>query len=157
MSNITFERATPEAIRAVADNLRPQDLWEARALAKDHETTFDILKDSVDASWIGGCVADAGTPILLWGAAPAPRGYWVLWLVGTPALDRRKKTLLKTVRGIIPALFEHTKARAFVNFTGPDNVLHQAWIKAVGGTLMEPQSVGVRGELMVPFMIKRQE
>ena len=152
---ITRETPTPEAVFYVADNIREIDKEEALA-ASDLESIHATLHDSVEGSWLTEVVRVDGEPVLVWGASPVGRGFWGIWLLGTDALDRHKKTLFKESRKFISALLEVTSARGLINMTLEKNELHQRWLSALGADFGNPGPWGKNGEMFIPFIIKRK-
>lgn len=96
---------TTEAVRYVAENMRPWDRREIFA-TRIGDSTDSFVADVMETgpvSWVAG----TDRPIAVYGAAPLWRGVWAVWFFATDEIGEIGLAVTRMIRNaIIPKLFE---------------------------------------------------
>lgn len=144
---VEVRRPTPADLDHIAAHVRPQDRVEIAALGET-DVRAALERSVRDSVW--SLVADTGTPACVFGLA-APNGMLgdlgVPWLIGTPAVTRNRRALMR----LAPAYIRHmlqTYPR-LVNGVHADNSVSIAWLRHLGFTVHPP--VDHNGHQFHPF------
>ena len=128
---------TYDWIEHIAENLRPEDLAELEATAEDGLTS-DLdptvrLFASVMLSEMGWIVCVDDEPVCIFGAAPtASEDEGIAWLMGTPAMDRRRVQIGIGRRTPHYLDILHTRWRRLFNHVDARNQTSLVWLLRSG-------------------------
>lgn len=129
----------------IADNLRPTDLDEVSAMSDLQPR--DVILQSFHLSSHCYLVKDrTGQPIAVFGAAPFPLpGVGVVWMLGTPSVDREAIAIARSSRPSFDLLNE-AYPLALWNYIDDRNKVSTRWLrwggfKVVGKTTMGPDNL----------------
>jgi hypothetical protein len=128
---------TYDWIEHIAENLRPEDLAELEATAEDGLTS-DLdptvrLFASVMLSEMGWIVCADGEPVCILGGAPTPsEDEGVVWMMGTPGMDRRGVKIAIGRRTPAHLDILHKRWRRLFNHVDARNHVSLVWLRRSG-------------------------
>lgn len=131
---IDIREAFQEDADLITPHLRREDLQEVRAVST--EPVVEVIRRSVllsDQAFLATNGQDQ--PICLWGvgevASNGPAGrLGVIWLVGTPLVQRNKVAFLRASRRFVDKTVKEYDALA--NWVDGRNELHIQWLEWLG-------------------------
>ena len=142
----------PSDVFAVIANLRDADTAEITALVGAEGVT-DAIESSVEHSAKAWTLTDDGTPIAVFGVAPADiKGVGIPWLVGTPGIVRRQRSFMRLCRQYIPRMLDQYPV--LINVVDARNSRAITWLRHVGFDFGPPTAAGVEGRLFYPFSMR---
>lgn len=146
---VEFVPAKPDAVRAIARNLRPVDVAEIAAV---HGRDIDLallLRMSVDMSADPLVALADGEPIAVLGCAPAGTllaGFGVPWLLGTDGCDSHPRVFVAAGRRIVGQW--HARHGLLLNRVSAANTASIRWLRAIGFEIHKATPYGV---MRLPF------
>lgn len=149
MSAVRFERPTPESIRFIADNMRPEDAEEVMAM--NHYTPFEAMSLSVKNSAFAVVVVIDDIPVTMLGLVigSAVTGMGSPWLLSArQALNHRRK-FIELAPDIVDEMLQICPK--LVNYVHVKNRLSIRWLKRIGFIVEAPVPIGVNGEMFHRF------
>jgi hypothetical protein len=146
--------ALPEHIEAIANHVREADreeLWEASCSTPQAVMERALMVSS--RAWTG--LID-GVPVCMFGAAPVSSLSETgrPWMVGTDHLDRHSKLFLRRCRHTVAAMLEDFPV--LENYVDARNVRAIEWLRWLGFTFSEPESMGPFGKPFIKFEMRRE-
>jgi len=149
MSEVRLDRATPEAIQFIADNMRKEDAVEVDALGG--YTPLKALEHSLEHSIRHAVVYAGDMPLTALGLIRpnllSPVG--VPWLLSAnQALQHRSQFLALSPQVINEML---TICPKLVNCVHSENKLSIRWLKWLGFTVEDAIPIGINGAMFHPF------
>lgn len=154
MSVVNFVKPTPEAIKFIADNMRPEDVVEVYATANmdPHEALMIEHHGAADYRTIG--TAD-GIPVAIFGLTvhnPLTR-LGVPWMLSATQILDYKKDILRYSPQVVDNMLDICPK--LLNYVHTENKLSIRWLKWLGFKIEDPVPYGVNGELFHPFHQER--
>lgn len=129
----------------IADNLRDTDLEEIEAMSGLPPREAVLLSFQI-SSHCYVALDREGVPCVVFGAAPHPLpGVGVVWMVGTPGIDREATAIARVSRPSFE-LLNAAYPMALWNFIDDRNHLSRRWLawggfREIGKTTMGPKSL----------------
>jgi len=129
----------------IANNLRPDDLKELRALQQGLPEVL-VMETFECAAWSRVATLN-DVPVILYGVCPHDiKGHGIPFMVATPAITQFTK---RFVRGSIDEVFLMEKTfPKLINMVHKENQLSRRWLKWLGFEIDE-KPVGPGGEFMM--------
>lgn len=148
---VTIRLSRPEDIHALHRRLRTQDAQEV--LASGNESVEGGLAQSFERSTIRYTVEYDGLPVAMFGVVPDTilGNSANVWLLGSPELETKKKTFVRTSRRVVaellrsyPVLWNLVDSRYKKTFR---------WLESCGA-VFQVTPVRIGDHDFVPFVIK---
>lgn len=143
-------RAEFSDVKPIADDMRPADVAEVYASAK--ETPEGALNRGLLAAALGGrantiCLPD-GTPVGMFGVSKVRPGAGLVWMLASNGIHEIQRQFLRESRDHIAELGKGY--RVLFNFTDARNTVHHRWIKWAGFTIIKRYEMW--GDTKSPFL-----
>lgn len=125
---INVRQATQKDAYTFAHNLRAVDQLELKRSVGGKVS--DVILHGIDNgdAW---CAYEGDEPICIFGVVPTETpSTGVIWMLGTPLLDRKAKELVKRSRQWVSHFMD--EYRVLFNFVDCDNTRTRRWLKALG-------------------------
>jgi hypothetical protein len=115
----------------IALNMRVEDVEECRA---NGYSPFDALTLGYKLGITYTLIDKHGEPVALLGVTKASQEAQdgLIWLLGTPLLERYPMTFLRRCRPVLADLYEESGTELLWNHTHRPNTLHHKWLKWLG-------------------------
>jgi hypothetical protein len=125
----TVEAAHPRHIRTIANRIRAIDRLECQAFGR---TPIQSLRLGLKASTPCLTFLCDGVPAAMMGVTPTSvvEGRGTVWMLGTDALDRSHRAILRLAPPILKAIERETPR--LENLIAADNARSMAWLKRLG-------------------------
>lgn len=149
---VEFAPATPDAVRAVARNLRPADLAEIQAVHGREVDPALLLRMSVQVSVEPLVAMAGGQPIAVLGCAPSGTllaGFGSPWLLGTPASAGHPRAFVSAGRRLCGQWL--ARHGLLLNRVDARNTASLRWLERIGFTIHKPTPYGAEGRPFHPF------
>jgi hypothetical protein len=152
MPEVTVIDATEEAAEYIAENMRPMDAYEARAMGCEPHIA---IERSWNASTMATMMAVDGVPALVLGVVPRSEltGLGVPWLLGTEDTSRIPRWFVRDSVSYIDLFL--TRYDMLRNLVATENEQSIRWLTWMGATFGAPFPAGLRGEMFLPFWIRK--
>jgi hypothetical protein len=152
-STVTFRLATDEDACYVGENLRECDRLELSRGGNEPPLTSPLK--SLHASLIAWTMVREGKPIALFGVGPlkGKPGVGVVWLLGTPGVERAARALVSSGRYYVSLM-----ARLFptlCNAVDIENSTSRRWLRALG--FHEGETILMKGNPFVVILYRRPD
>lgn len=147
--------ATRKDAHFLSTRLREEDIQELYASSgmSPLEALLQGLSLSKPHAWALG---DSGTgePYLMGGVRPAGNGIGIVWLLGSPEIEKHALTFQREAKNMILRIWEGNEYRALCNVVSADNRKAIEWLSRLGFTFVHRDCpVGRHGELFHSFVI----
>lgn len=151
MAEISIRPTVPADAVLLGENMRACDVAEVRACG--HEPA-EAAQRSTAHSLLCWSAFAGDQLVCIFGASPVSivSGIGSPWMLGTPALDRHSRVLVRVTPGYIAQMlkaFPH-----LVNFVHADNKTSMRWLKRLGFSFHEAQPFGALGESFHRFEMR---
>lgn len=128
--------ATLSDLKLVAENMREEDIEEAGAFLL---SPLDALTQGFHNSQV--CytlISPEGEPGAILGVTPNEvyPSFGLIWMLGTPVIEKYPMTFLRNTKSAVGILFDQTGYDAFFNYTYASNTVHHKWLKWSGFTFL---------------------
>lgn len=129
IDNPHIQKASPKAVRYIAENLRPADLKELKALKGPDANPLEVLLRDTEGT--DECYVGLGeNPLVLFGIRRYTSSSAFIWAVGTPEVSRYSRRFLKGSRQVIKHWFETSNdLQILANYTHAENSEHHRWLR----------------------------
>lgn len=143
---VTVRAALREDVDRLAFWLREQDKLEIER-ASGYKPHRALLRSFDTSDMVFTAVDPSGRPICMFGVVPFqdwPRKIGIIWMVGTPAIERIKRQFIKECLYWIESIQQYYEV--LFNFTDSDNKLHHRWLRWAGFNVFthKPRIRGVK-------------
>jgi hypothetical protein len=129
-------------VEFLAERLRQHDIEEVGALGF---SPLDALSHGFDNSAVcyTGLEPDTGLPLCMMGVVQSPYpNLGLIWLLGTPAIQKHGWRFLSMSRPMLAEMFETTGFEGFYNYTYAKNHEHHKWLRWLGFTFIRKVKAG---------------
>ena len=141
----------PGHVRFVGQRLRRSDIDEIWSSVGTDPLT--ALEDSVAASSVRYTIILGGAPAAIFGAAPAPSGQGIAWLLGTEQITRNPRAFWLASKEGLGLLF--TWFSQLFNYVDQRNVASLRWLKKLGAQVAPPVPFGIEARPFHYFELTR--
>lgn len=155
-SNYVIRELRDGDIQYIADNLRPADARELKALygTTDYQHRLRVSADLSEQLFV--CEAE-GKPLAVFGMTHTTQHDAAIWCCATGAVSRFRRSFVKEAREVIVRWFqENPQLRTLLNYTHVGNTMHRRWLKSLGAKFSPSEPMGARKEHFCFFAIGRQ-
>ncbi|MFT3806106.1 hypothetical protein [Arenimonas sp.] len=126
----SFEAATPETARYIAEHLRDADRRELTVTDPDRDLVAVLLESVRISRWATVARVD-GLPAIVYGVAPtAEAGVGAAWMLATDAIKRVRRPFIEVCRGEVDLM--QAAFPILCNYVHCDNHVAIAWLEWLG-------------------------
>ena len=132
--SVMIRQTTKEDIRLLCADLRPADRAELRALGYSEDAFASVVEGGLDGVFCLSAFSPGGRIACIFGLESAPKqgGYWPVWLLGTPEIDRYSLLFAKHSKPYVGMLRKSAGAYPIGNYVYAGNRLHIRWLRWLG-------------------------
>jgi hypothetical protein len=125
--------ASSSDVRAVANNLRPEDAREVETSSGMASNEAVPLSASISRHCYSVSLDKHSDPFAVFGACDdlSIEGLGVVWMVGTPQLSKARVWVMRTAPHILDA-FQEKYPEGLHNYVDARNTLHLGWLVRMG-------------------------
>jgi len=145
----------PGDLEFLAENLRPCDVEEVRAIGK--EPLQALVDGYTTDKYVRIQQSPEAVPVGIFGANWEPEhDVATIWMLATPSIELYPITFLRQCAKEIENVFEISGKSLLWNRTYAENTLHHTWLKWCGAKFLSCAPVGIHGEAFYEFVIMRK-